>query len=241
MSATEQVLDGLGPAFRAAAGPVLDDLVAGLATELDVATTLVATTGGGWATVFDLDATPQPAWLGAATGTTVPGGLTVEDQRAYVRDRPAWRRGTVDAMAAAVRALLTGDKHVWFDERVDGNAWHLTVRVYAPDATGLTEDQILAAATTQKPVGLVLDGVTIEPAFTYADLAALYDDYAAVAGDWGDFPFTPEADIPGARWWRPAARTMRYARVLADVATYDDLLDAYPTYRDLRDHDPEES
>lgn len=144
-------------------------------------------------------------------------------------------------MAAAVRALLAGDKHVWFDERHEANAWRLAIRVYAPDAADVTEAEILAAATTQKPVGLVLEGVTLMPAVTYEDLAEMYADYDAIEEDWEEFPFTLEADPPGARWWRPAAQTMRYARVVATTATYDDLLDQYPTYRDLRDHEPEES
>lgn len=240
MTVADRVLDGLGPAYRAAAGALLDDLVAGLTSQLERVDELVQPTASGWAAVFDLDATPQPRWLGAATGTKVPGGLTTDQQRAFVRDRSAWRRGTVDAMAAAVRTLLTGGKHVWIDERFEADAWHVAIRVYAPDATGLTEDQILAAAATQKAYGLVLDSVSYEAAVTYDDLSELYADYEDAETDWTAYPFTPELDVPGARWWRPAATVTRYARLSAEAPTYSAFTAAYPTYRDARDHDPQE-
>lgn len=243
MSVIEGVLDGLGPAFRVAAGSTLDDLVAGLVSELDTTAALMAIGPGGWAALYDLDTTPQPKWLGAATGTVVPAGLTLEQQRAYVRDRANWRRGSLDAMAAAINTLLDSPTRVGFIERTaaDGgpNAWHLQIRVY-DTGTDTTEAEILAAAATQKPVGLVIDGVEFVPAVTYADLATLYADYADLAGDWG-YPLTLEDDIPGVRWWRPAANVTRYARLRALAPTYADSLVLFPTYREARDHDPQES
>lgn len=238
MAVADRVLEGLGPAYRAAAGELLPDLVGGLTSELEVVDALVQPAPGGWAAIFDLDTTPQPRWLGSATGTTVPGGLTLEQQRSYVRDRPAWRRGSLDAMAAAVLALLTDPARVGFVERHEANAWHLQIRVYG--AVGVTEAEILAAAKTQKPVGLVIDGVELVPAYTYEDLSLLYADYLAMTGSWG-YPLTLEDDIPGVRWWRPAARVTRYSRMRALAPTYADRLADFPTYRDARDHDPQES
>lgn len=243
MTVSARVLDGLGPTFRERAGDLLDDLVGGLTSELETVNALVQPTSSRWATIFDLDTTPQPRWLGTATGTTVPPGLTTDQQRAYLRDRPAWRRGSLDAMAAAIGTLLDSPGRVGFVERTDvdggANAWHLQIRVYAGD-TDATEAEILAAAATQKPVGLVLDGVEFVPAVTYADLATLYDDYAELAGDWG-YPLTLEDDIPGVRWWRPAAEVTRYARLRTLTSTYAAALAEFPTYRDARDHNPQES
>lgn len=240
MTVAGRVLDGLGPAFRDAAGAMLDDLVDGLTAQLQVVDELAQPTPAGWATAFDLDTTPQPGWLGRATGTQVPSGLTTEQQRTYVRDRAAWRRGSVDAMAAAVRVLLDSPGRVGFIERHDANAWHLQIRVYAPEASGVTDAEILAAAAAQKPVGLIIDGVTVTPAMTYEDLAEMYDDYAELEDEGWGYPLTLEDDIPGVAWWRPAATIMRLARVTAEIATCADLVEQFPTCRQLRDHDPQE-
>ncbi|MBB3041032.1 hypothetical protein [Nocardioides soli] len=241
MSVAERVVDGLGPAFQKAAGPVLDDLAGGLTSELETADLLATPTPGGWSAAFDLVTTPDPAWLGSATGTTVPAGLTLEEQRAYVRERPAWRRGSLDAMASAVRTLLAAPSRVGFAERHDANAWRLRILVYAADASGITEAQVLAAAATQKPVGLVLDGVTVVPAVTYDDLAGMYDDYAALEVEGWGYPLTLEDDIPGIRWWRPASRITRYARTRVIAPTYAERSARFPTYRSSRDHDPQEA
>jgi hypothetical protein len=101
---SERFLDGLGPALRTAAGDLLESLVEGYTSELAETDALLQPTPGGWATVYDLNTTPQPRWLGQATGTKVPAGLTLEQQRAYVRDRAAWRRGRVDALASAIQS-----------------------------------------------------------------------------------------------------------------------------------------
>ncbi|NGZ99387.1 hypothetical protein G5V59_00160 [Nocardioides sp. W3-2-3] len=86
----------------------------------------------------------------------MPGGLTVEQARAFVRDRAYWRRGTPAAVRAAVAALLTGQKRVALVER-DGGPWRLTIRVYAAEVPpGVTLDDLKAAAATQKPVGIIL-------------------------------------------------------------------------------------
>lgn len=156
MSVAERVLEALGPAFRDQAGPLLPDLVGGLVSGLERADQLLQPAAGGWSTAFDLTTTPDPAWLGQATGTIVPPGLTLDQQRAYVAARPSWRRGTPAALLAAVQALLTGTKHVQLVER-DGTPWHLKVRVYGAEYSGTAGDlkaAILAARV--KPVGITL-------------------------------------------------------------------------------------
>lgn len=207
----DRVLEGLGPALRDAAGPVLDDLVHATTVDLEVLDDLTRPTERGWAAVVDLDTTPDPAWFGRVTGTSVPAGLTLEQKRAFVRDRPAWRRGSVDAIAAAILAVLPAGARVAFLERPDARAWHLGLLVRS-EHTSSTEAAVLAAAATQKPVGLVLDGVE----------------------------FTLEAEPPGVRWWRPSATTTRYARLKALAPTYAAARAKFPTYRDARDHNPQE-
>lgn len=192
MSVADRVLEGLGPAFRAAAGPLLPDMVTALVSEDEPADQLIQPADPDapswirwWPAAFDLDGTPDPVWLGQLIGTAVPGGLTLEEQRAYIADRPAWRRGTRAALLAAVQSTLTGLKRVTIDER-DGSAWQLTVSVY--EAETPDPDAALAAALSQKPVGIVLDFQVLEGATyahmtaehgpTYADEAAEFPTYA---------------------------------------------------------------
>jgi hypothetical protein len=231
---SDRVLDGLGPTFAERAGDQLEPLVDGLTVELEATDTLVSPTARGWATVFDLDTTPQPGWLGRAFGTKVPGGLTLEEERAFVRDQAAWRRGSLNAMAAAVQAKLTGTKRVGFVER-DGTPWRISLVVYSGEMTGTTEE-LLAVAATQKPVGLVLDGVTTLDAPTFADIAADYESFDALAAAFESYDqITIDDDLPGVSWWRP--NPIRFARLKALAPTFADSLAMFPTFRDIRDYE----
>lgn len=186
--ATARVLDALGEAFQAAAGPALVPLVGALADPLDVTEARVRTTSGGWPAAFDLEQTPDPAWLGRIVGSPPPAGATVDQARAYIRDRPYWRRGSPAAMRAAVQPLLAPGGRVVLIER-DGSPWRLTVRAFRPDVpAGVTAADLKRAAETQKPVGIVLDAEIVDGATyqhmatehgpTYADTAAAFPSYA---------------------------------------------------------------
>lgn len=211
-----RTLDDLGPALRRRAGDLLEPLVESLTGPLDDIDTLARPPASDrpWAAWFDLDHTPQPAWIGGAVGTAVPGGLTLEQQRAHVRDQAAWRRGRLDAVAAAVQAKLTGTQSIAIQERVDENGdpdpWQLVLHVYA-DETTATGAEIAAAASTQKPVGLRIADVVMHGA--------------------GDVP-------PDVTWWRPPGHRITFARVHADYATFADLTAAFSSFAELRDHDP---
>jgi hypothetical protein len=235
----DRVLDGLGETFRDRAGALVDPLVEGLTAQLQATDDLTTPVDpGGWGTVFDLDTTTLPGWLGTVFGTTVPGGLTVAEQRAYVRDRAAWRRGSCLAMVSAVQALLGGDKLVQLVERVD-TAWRLSIRVLASEATGATDEQILAAALTQKPVGLFLVDVERWSALTYDGLAAEHDTYDDLELDFDSYAELM-ADQDGiADWFRRPGRAVRYARMTAIAPTYTDLAVMFPTYADMRVYEQE--
>lgn len=154
----ERVHDNLGPALHAAAGgdgpQLLIDLVDALTAGVERSDQLTTETPGGWLAAFDLATTPEPAWLGNLTGTQVPGGLTLEQQRAYVLQRPSWRRGTLRALRQAALAYLTGAQHLEVVER-DGSPWRLTVRVFAAEISD--QAALRAALLEQKPVGIVLN------------------------------------------------------------------------------------
>lgn len=200
-AAAQRVLDALGEAFRSQAGPLLEDLVDGLAAPLADTDTRTTPTAAGWAQVFDLDTTPDPRWLGAAIGSPVPAGLTVDQARDYISGRAYWRRGTPEAIRAAVRPLLTGERRVVLLER-DTSPWHLTVRVYEAEVLpGVTAADVAAAATTQKPVGIILAAeivagasyahFAVEHGPTYGDVATDFPTYAAAASHLPEEGTTP--------------------------------------------------
>lgn len=175
-----RVLDGLGPTFIERAGALLPLVVHELTAPMVDTDEALATTDGGWSALFDLGLTPQPAWLGAATGTTTPGYLTVEEQRTYLRDRPGWRRATPAALLAAIRSVYP-EGRVDIKER-DGSPWRISVRVYEAEASPEQQRLLALALEEQRPVGVILDLVAAEGATiahvnaehgpTIADLAA---------------------------------------------------------------------
>jgi hypothetical protein len=182
-----RVLTALGRSFADRAGPLLVDLVAVLTAGLDTVDALVQPQAAvPWAPVYDLDAASDPRLPGQLTGTTVPDGLTAAQQRAWIRDRSSWSRGTPAAMVAAVRPLLTGYQRVDLYERTSptsglgGAPWQLLVRVYAAQlGAGVTLAQVQAAAETQRPVGVVMT-VDVAAGATYGHMTATHGPtYAA--------------------------------------------------------------
>lgn len=185
MTLAARTLDALGPAFRARAGAQLPDLVDALTSELEGADQLVQPTGPhGSAAAFDASATPQPRWLAAATGTQIPGGLTLEQQCTYLNTQPAWRRGTVPAMQAAVRTVLTGSiRPVEILERIDGDPYRWGVRVHDVNLPGgdtpENRARVVAAALTEKPLGLLEDDIEVD---VVAGFGTTYHHFAVVHG-----------------------------------------------------------
>lgn len=184
----ERVLAGLGETFRDRAGAELVDLVYGLCTAATATDDLLAPAASGFPLVLDLDESPLPAWLGQATGTPVPAGLSLVEARALIRDRPRWRRGTPAAMLAAIQAAIPG-RLVAIDERFGGDAYALRVRVF--DATGDELDKAETAALAHKPVGIVMTVINVagatyqhmlEEHTPYSDFSVDFPSYAAATG-----------------------------------------------------------
>lgn len=188
----QRIRDALGDAFARHAGPGLDPLLDGYADQLVPADQRLTLTAAGWAQAFDLALTPDPAWIGHLLGTQIPGGLSVEETRAFITGRAYWRRGTPAAMRAAVQPLLGGTQTVSLFER-DGSPWRLTLRVYETEVLpGVTLDQVQAAAATQKPVGIVLT-CEIVPTASYQHFADVHGPaYSDVAAD---FPTYQSAEV----------------------------------------------
>jgi hypothetical protein len=189
-----RIVTALGEALRRRGGEQLEDLVDGLAAPIADADRRIASTSRGWASAFDLDTTPEPKWIGSAIGSPLPGGLTIEQQREYIRDRAYWRRGTPGAIRGAVGALLSGSRRVDLFER-DGGPWRLRVRTYAAETPDDAVGAVAAAAASQKPVGIVLEAETVTGASWdhLMEVHGTWDDVLAEFGTWDTGP-TPDAD-----------------------------------------------
>ncbi len=188
-----RVLEALGQAFRDRAGEALPDLVQAYTDPVELANAHLSETARGWAGAFDLATTPDPRWLGKATGTDVPADLDQESAREFIQHRAHWRRGTTAALAAAISSRLQGSRRVDIYER-DGSPWRVRIRVQSGDLGDATLADLAAAAAPQKPVGIVLvfevggssyDHLAAEHG-TYEELAVEFPTYDAL------FAHTPE-------------------------------------------------
>jgi hypothetical protein len=141
--------------------------------------------GPGWSALLDLNRCPDYAlpWLGQFVGARIPGGLTDQQDRAWISSTDGFKRGSVDAMIGACRATLTGTQTVLFRERTGGPttspeyAYYLSVFTYTAETPNPSATQ--AALLAQKPAGLVLLYSAISGS-TYALVKTSYATYAAV-------------------------------------------------------------
>jgi hypothetical protein len=151
----QRVLEALGPAFVEASGPLLAPMLQALLAPLDDVDDLV-TDPRGYASLFNLDDSPVPGWLGQWVGVAYDPALTRAQQIAAVRSR-GQTRGTPAALLAAARATLTSsdgmDPVIDLIER-DGSAYRVRVRTYAAETPDPAAT--LRALRAAKPAGLVL-------------------------------------------------------------------------------------
>lgn len=110
--------------------------------------------------IWDVDSR-QGAQLDHAAqyvGVTRPATYSDEQMRTLIRERPAYQRGSPEAIVSAVRARLTGSRRVELTERDGGNRNALRIRIYLSEIVSLPD--VEAAVLEQKPAGLV---AVIEP------------------------------------------------------------------------------
>jgi hypothetical protein len=133
----------------------------------------------GWEMVFNVDACPAEAlpYLAQFVGVRFEDGLTAQQQREKIKDRPAFRRGTPASMEAAARLHLTGGQFVFMEERFEGKAYRLLIRTFISETPD--EERTRADILTQKPAGIVLDYEAVGMK-VYAELLSEYPTYA----DW---------------------------------------------------------
>jgi hypothetical protein len=77
-----------------------------------------------WGTLLDPDLCPPKAlpYLAQYVGERLPVGLTEAQQRAWIKDHPNQRRGTLESIARVGQRTLTGTKLITIIERSDGTA-----------------------------------------------------------------------------------------------------------------------
>jgi len=133
----------------------------------------------GWSVIFNVHTCPPEAldYLGQIVGIHFEDSLTVQQKREKIIERPAFKRGTVGALTAAVKQHLTGAKFVFLVERFEGHAYRLFIRTF----TSQTPEpaQTLADILSQKPAGLKLDFEVLDGK-TYLQWRTEYKTYAGV-------------------------------------------------------------
>lgn len=155
--------DGSLPAWWSAIAGPLEDLDA-LAQATD--------TDPGFGTLLDADTVPYDylRWFGQAVGVSIPRGSPEASARASVQTPAGLRRGTLDAIKAAVLPTLVPvnplvPATVIILERTAGgwdaadNPYHLTVATFTDETPSPSTTQ--AAALSQKPIGNIMDVVQI--------------------------------------------------------------------------------
>jgi len=127
-----------------------------------------------WSSLLDINRIPDEGlpWFGQFTGTLVDPNLTFAQQRQQIRANPGWHRGTKDAIALAVRPLLTGTQTVNIVER-DTSPYHFNLATYGSETPDSNLVQV--AVNRVKPAGLqwlytLIPGSPGGPGTTYANL-----------------------------------------------------------------------
>jgi hypothetical protein len=131
-------------------------------------------------------------YLAQFVGVKFAPNLTEAEMRAAILVPEGWRRGTTDALIAAIQRTLTGGKTVFLDERYTGSAYQLRVRTLASETPD--EDETLGAILSQKPIGIVLTFLAVTGQ-TWGDLVLDHADWDAVTADYATWAEVP-LDLP---------------------------------------------
>lgn len=112
--------------------------------------------GPGWSQLLDVTRCPTAflPYLAQFVGVTLTPGLTDAQWRAQIVAETGMARGTVGAITAAARKLLTGSQTVVVIERAGGDPYAFGVVTYTSETPD--SDAVLAALTAAKPAGLVM-------------------------------------------------------------------------------------
>lgn len=151
--------------------------------------------GAGWSALVDIERIPDQGlpYLAQYVGKTLIAGTSPEQQRERIRSTDGMDRGTPDALEAAAKLHLTGDKRVFVNERLGGNAWHVGVVTYVDE----TPDplQTFADMLEQKPWGYILQHEVVD-AYGYQVLKIAFDDYGEIKIHYPDYQGLKDNEPP---------------------------------------------
>jgi hypothetical protein len=124
-------------------------------------------------------------WLGQLRGVRVDPALPEDAQRHEVRSVGGTRRGTPDAIRAAVRAHLTGSKTVYLSERA-GSAWQLRVATLTSETPSPSLVDALLKGPRVVPGGIVVTYETVDGG-DFDTLRDTHSDFADVTATFATF------------------------------------------------------
>lgn len=148
---------------------------------------------GGWSAFTDPYRCPVDFLFTLAqwSGVSYPRRMSEAALRDLIGPHaPGLWRGTRDAILAGVRRYLTDVGILYFEERADGDAYHIRIFTYNFDTAD--EAAIRHELYNLIPAGLIVDyevrqgqtyAMNLEKHATYADVKAAYVDYAAMVAD----------------------------------------------------------
>jgi len=143
----------------------------------------------GWSQIFDLTRakTEWLPWIGQLVGYRVPQRAAGQSLAAYdarererIVTRSALRRGTVEILVEVVQEQLNDPKKVIVNERVGGDANHISVFVMN-EQIATSQAEVTRAALSQKCAGLIMD-ITFLTGANYDLLRAASASYNIMIG-----------------------------------------------------------
>lgn len=110
--------------------------------------------------IWDVDSRvgAQLDHLAQYVGVTRPPTYDDERMRTLIDERPAYQRGSPEAIVSAVQARLVGSRRVELTERDGGDVNALRIRIYVSEIVSLAD--VEQAVAEQKFAGIV---ATVEP------------------------------------------------------------------------------
>jgi phage tail P2-like protein len=130
MTLAERATAQLTPYLDVDTEGLLPALAAGFMAPLEICDIARDTdTHIAWGALFDPDTCPGPLlpWLAQLSGDQLLPSDTEQDQRERITDPGNFFRGTVEAIKAEIRPVLTGNRTVILLERVSGNEFAVTI------------------------------------------------------------------------------------------------------------------
>lgn len=153
----QKVYDALGPWARADSDGHLLDFVRALVEPLAGMSDIVSDSPSheGWGILMDLDSVPEEAlaWLAQFVGVELSADLDPEGQRIRIAEAAGFKRGTPEAIIAAAKQYLTGQRKVELYER-EGSPWRFRLRTYATETPD--PGRVVSAVEALRPAGLVV-------------------------------------------------------------------------------------